>query len=196
MHRLTAKQALRHPWVVAEGGQHVKAISSSLLANMHRFALAQKLKRLALNIVVHLLEDSALTELLDVFHQITRKSLGILHLERFHAELKSCGYTTSIVESKVLLKAMDLSGNKQISQWEFCAACLPRSQYLEESMLYDAFVVLDVDGTGYIDAHNIAQAMDTDIEEAELIIEEVDTNEDGFISYVEFLRSMFSGAAT
>ena len=116
---------------------------------------------------------------------------------------------------------MDLSGNKQISQWEFCAACLPRSQYLEESMLYDAFVVLDVDGTGYIDAHNIAQAMDTDIEEAELIIEEVDTNEvgsvwatagvavrmrgtsqswlvgqDGFISYVEFLRSMFSGAAT
>lgn len=34
----------------------------------------------------------------DVFHQITRKSLGILHLERFHAELKSCGYTTSIVE--------------------------------------------------------------------------------------------------
>ena len=94
VHRLTAKQALRHPWVVAEGGQHVKAISSSLLgvwrmalwydetsrglthsrrpwrlfasatANMHRFALAQKLKRLALNIVVHLLEDSALTELL------------------------------------------------------------------------------------------------------------------------------------
>ena len=125
------------------------------------------------------------------------------------------------VQSKVLLKAMDLSGNKQISQWEFCAACLPRSQYLEESMLYDAFVMLDVDGTGYIDAHNIAQAMDTDIEEAELIIEEVDTNEvgsvwatagvavrmrgtsqswlvgqDGFISYVEFLRSMFSGAAT
>ena len=31
VHRLTAKQALRHPWVVAEGGQHVKAISSSLL---------------------------------------------------------------------------------------------------------------------------------------------------------------------
>lgn len=80
-------------------------------------------------------------------------------------------------QSRVLMKALNLSGSGQISLWEFCAACLRRPQYLAEPLLYDAFGMLDADSTGYIYPHNLEEVVGLTEADAHLTVLEADADE-------------------
>ena len=91
------------------------------------------------------------------------------------------------------MKAINVTKTGRISIGEFCAACLHRTQYLAEPFLYEAFRVLDVDCTGYIDVHNIMTVTGMSERDAERVVQEADLGEVGHITYCDFLRAMFGG---
>ena len=75
---------------------------------MHKFALARMIKRVALNIIVQLVDETDLEELQEVFLQITRQTHGVLTLERFHSELKSCKHSSGMKEVRCVFVASGL----------------------------------------------------------------------------------------
>ena len=101
-----------------------------------------------------------------------------------------------------MLKAADTDGSGEIDYTEFLAATMDPKIFMREDYLKTAFKMFDKDGSGYIDAHEIAVFLKSknfnlkEKNDPELLckkaIQNVDLNGDGQIDYDEFVRMMKS----
>lgn len=75
---------------------------------------------------------------------------------------------------------------------EFIASLLEVRERIDEAKLEDAFDQLDVDGSGYIDAKDLASILGKTGTNTYVrsLLDEADTNQDGQISLKEFKRYM------
>jgi len=82
-----------------------------------------------------------------------------------------------------------LDGTGEIKYTEFLAATIEAQGALSEERLAEAFDRIDSDDSGYISADNLLELLGDDFpkEEIDAIIKEVSTENDGKISYAEFL---------
>ena len=95
-----------------------------------------------------------------------------------------------------MVKACDKDGNGYIDYTEFVTAAINKSLILNKENLTAAFKALDTDNSGMITVDELKSAFDThgDKDEKiwEEIMKEVDTNDDGEISFDEFMNAMTS----
>jgi EF-hand domain pair len=87
------------------------------------------------------------------------------------------------------LLLQDIDGSGKIRYTEFLAATMEAVGAISEERLAEAFDLLDSDDSGYISCENLLGLLGSDMTQAEIasIINEVDENGDGQISYQEFL---------
>lgn len=99
-----------------------------------------------------------------------------------------------------MMKGVDINGDGNVDFNEFLALMSLRmdegNRDPEEDLL-DAFNMFDADGSGKIDRNEVSQLMKKlaqtlTEEEIDQIMDEVDTNRDGEISFEEFKSMMFS----
>lgn len=84
----------------------------------------------------------------------------------------------------------DINNDGHIIYTEFLAATVEAHGYVTEDRIAEAFDRLDSDDTGYISKKNLQDILDSDCDEViEGIIRNVDINNDGRISYKEFLEA-------
>jgi calmodulin len=103
-------------------------------------------------------------------------------------------------ELEDMIHAVDLNGDGEIDFEEFISLMLLRMdehQRDPEEDLRDAFNMFDADRSGSIDRDEVRMLMkklaqDLTEEEIDAIMEEVDTDGDGEISFEEFRAMMFS----
>ena len=83
----------------------------------------------------------------------------------------------------------DLDGTGKIRYTEFLAATIEANGAISEERLAEAFDRLDADDTGYISVENLKEMLGEGFatEDIEAIIKEAATDNDGKISYAEFL---------
>lgn len=97
-----------------------------------------------------------------------------------------------------MLKAADTDGSGEIDYTEFLAATMDPKIFLREDYLKTAFKMFDQDGSGKIDAHEIAlickgqnSKSNDEVEQiCKRAILEVDKNGDGQIDFDEFVLMM------
>mmetsp|Transcript_4733 Transcript_4733/g.7863 ORF Transcript_4733/g.7863 Transcript_4733/m.7863 type:complete len:153 (-) Transcript_4733:89-547(-) len=104
------------------------------------------------------------------------------------------GEVLSDEEIEAMLRAVDKNGDGEIDFEEFVALMRLRAEHREEdpeAALLDAFNIFDADGSGSIDRDEVrvlmrklAQTLTED--EIDDIMDEVDTDGDGQISFEEF----------
>lgn len=203
--RLTAAQALSHPWVREGGDASTLPIDILVLSNMREFIKYSRLKQVALRALASTLEESEISDLRDQFDAMDINKDGTITLDEIRQALQA-DIPWTVRENRVvsILQAMDSNRDGFIDFSEFVAATLHVHQledhdsekYQERTRL--AFQKFDTDHDGYIDMHELQMAtkMKGSIEP---LMEEADVDGDGRISLPEFqklLRSASMGSRT
>ncbi|XP_031475866.1 calcium-dependent protein kinase 28-like [Nymphaea colorata] len=192
--RLTASQALSHPWV-REGGEASEIpLDILVLSNMHQFVKYSRLKQFALRALATTLDENELSDLKDQFDAIDVDKNGVISLEEMrHALAKDLRW--KLKESRVveIVQAIDSNTDGLVDFMEFVAATLHPHQLQEhdstkwEQRSQAAFSKFDVDGDGFITPEELR--MHTGLKGSiDPLLEEADIDKDGKISFSEFRR--------
>jgi calmodulin len=123
---------------------------------------------------------------------------GTIELHELQLVMRQLGQNPSERELKEMISSVDDNGDNEIDFEEFMTLMKSRiGERDPEKELRDAFAVFDRDGSGSIDRRelkkimkNLGQALTED--ELDAMMDEVDTNGDGVISYEEFKAMMVS----
>lgn len=198
--RLTAAQALSHPWVREGGDASDIPLDISVLSNMREFIKYSRLKQLALKALARTLDESELADLRDQFNAIDLNHDGTITLDEIRAAL-STDLPWHVKESKVMsiLQAMDSNCDGRIDFDEFVTATLHVDQLEEtdaerwQKRSKAAFSHFDTDSDGYIDSEELRKAINVK-GSIEALMEEADTDGDGRISFLEFQRLLRSAS--
>ncbi|CAL9102624.1 calcium-dependent protein kinase 18-like [Musa acuminata AAA Group] len=192
--RLTAAQALSHPWA-REGGDALEIpLDISVLSNMRQFVKYSRFKQFALRALASTLNEEELADLKDQFHAIDVDKSGAISLEEMrHALAKDLPWKLKEPCVSEIVQAMDSNTDGFIDFEEFVAATLHVHQLVEHdngkwrSLTKAAFDKFDVDKNGYITPDELR--MHTGLKGSiDPLLEEVDIDKDGKISLDEFRR--------
>ncbi|KAL3687151.1 hypothetical protein R1sor_013460 [Riccia sorocarpa] len=195
--RLTASQALSHPWAREGGDATDIPLDISVLSNMREFVKYSRLKQMALKALATTLDTEEIAALRDQFNAIDMDKNGTITLEEIKQALaKDMPWRLKETRVVEILKAMDSNRDGMVDFDEFVAATLHVHQ-LEESdsekwqrRSRAAFEKFDFDKDGYITAEElkiVLQATGTK-GNMDTLLEEADTDGDGRISLPEFQR--------
>ncbi|KAJ6411963.1 hypothetical protein OIU84_005098 [Salix udensis] len=195
--RITASEALEHPWMKVGGEASDKPIDSAVLIRMKQFRAMNKLKKLALKVIAENLSEEEIKGLKQMFNNMDTDRSGTITYEELKSGLSRLGSKLTEVEIKQLMDGADVDKSGTIDYVEFITATMHRHRLEKEENLYKAFQYFDKDNNGFITRDELRQAMsqngmgdDATIDE---IIEDVDADKDGNINYEEFSTMMRQG---
>ncbi|XP_047972644.1 calcium-dependent protein kinase 28-like [Salvia hispanica] len=192
--RLTAAQALSHPWV-REGGEASEIpLDISVLSNMRKFVKYSRFKQFALRALASTLDEEEISDLRDQFDAIDVDKNGVISLEEMRQAMEK-DLPWRMKDSRVLeiLQAIDSNTDGLVDFSEFVAATLHVHQLEEHDTekwhhrSQAAFEKFDVDKDGYITPDELK--MHTCLRGSlDPLLEEADIDKDGKISLSEFRR--------
>ncbi|EEA06411.1 protein kinase domain-containing protein [Cryptosporidium muris RN66] len=204
--RITAQDALCHPWlktliskpVSIESGYFTSDICNLLLKRFRDFQRQNKLKKLALTCVAYHLSDADIGALQNLFSTLDRNGDGVLSISEMRSALHKIQHVAQFGDDiDALLLELDTDGNGRIDYTEFLAASIDHKLYEQESLCKAAFKVFDLDMDGRISPSELHRVLNsTFVQEAferstiQSLLEEVDTNQDGYIDFSEFMDMM------
>ncbi|XP_043711350.1 calcium-dependent protein kinase 18-like isoform X1 [Telopea speciosissima] len=192
--RLTAAQALSHPWVREGGDASEIPVDISVLSNIRQFVKYSRLKQFALRALASTLNEEELADLRDQFDAIDMDKNGAISLEEMRQALAK-DLPWRMKEPRVLeiLQAIDSNTDGLVDFPEFVAATLHVHQLEEhDSEKWQlrskaAFDKFDVDRDGFITPEELR--MHTGLKGSiDPLLEEADIDKDGKISLSEFRR--------
>ncbi|RLN09768.1 hypothetical protein C2845_PM11G13370 [Panicum miliaceum] len=192
--RLTAAQALSHPWV-REGGEASEIpVDISVLSNMRQFVKYSRFKQFALRALASTLNEEELADLKDQFDAIDIDKSGSISIEEMRQALaKDLPWRLKGPRVLEIIQAIDSNTDGLVDFKEFVAATLHIHQMAElDSERWGircqaAFSKFDLDGDGYITPEELR--MHTGLKGSiEPLLEEADIDKDGRISLSEFRK--------
>lgn len=198
--RLTAAQALSHPWV-REGGEATDIpLDISVLSNMREFVKYSRLKQIALRALASTLDKDEIAHLRDQFNMIDVDRNGNITLEEIRQALEK-DRPWNLMDNKVMeiLQAMDSNRDGLVDFEEFVAAALHVHQLEELDVVkwnqrtLTAFQMFDMDKDGFITPEELKvyTGLKGSIEH---LLDEADTDKDGRISLPEFQKLLRQGS--
>ncbi|KAL6629757.1 hypothetical protein ACP70R_029522 [Stipagrostis hirtigluma subsp. patula] len=194
--RLTAAQALSHPWV-REGGEASEIpVDISVLSNMRQFVKYSRFKQFALRALASTLNEEELADLKDQFDAIDVDKSGSISIEEMrHALAKDLPWRLKGPRVLEIIQAIDSNTDGLVDFKEFVAATLHIHQMAElDSERWGlrcqaAFRKFDLDGDGYITPEELRMMQHTGLKGSiEPLLEEADIDKDGRISLSEFRK--------
>ncbi|KAL8045247.1 hypothetical protein ABFX02_08G100600 [Erythranthe guttata] len=192
--RLTAAQALSHPWV-REGGEALEIpLDISVLSNMRQFVKYSRFKQFALRALASTIDEGELADLRDQFDAIDVDKNGSISLDEMRQALEK-DLPWKMKDSRVveILQAIDSNTDGLVDFSEFVAATIHVHQLEEhnsekwQQRSLAAFQKFDVDRDGFITPQELK--MHTGLKGSiDPLLEEADIDKDGRISLHEFRR--------
>ncbi|KAG6489599.1 calcium-dependent protein kinase 10-like [Zingiber officinale] len=194
--RLSAHQVLCHPWVQTDGVAPDRPLDSAVLSRLKQFSAMNKLKKMAIRVIVEHLSEDEIVGLREMFKMIDTDNSGQITFEELKVGLERVGANLKESEIYALMQAADVDNSGTIDYGEFVAATLHLNKIEREDHLFKAFSYFDKDGSGYITQDELQQACEefgiADVK-LEDMIKEVDQDNDGRIDYNEFVAMMHKG---
>ncbi|XP_010557652.1 PREDICTED: calcium-dependent protein kinase 28-like isoform X2 [Tarenaya hassleriana] len=193
--RLTAAQALSHPWVREGGNASEISIDISVLNNLRQFVKYSRLKQFALRALASTLDEAEIADLRDQFDAIDVDKNGVISLEEMRQALAK-DLPWKLNDSRVIeiLQAIDSNTDGLVDFTEFVAAALHVHQLEEhDSEKWQlrsraAFEKFDLDKDGYITPEELRLHTGLRRGSIDPLLEEADIDRDGKISLQEFRR--------
>jgi calcium-dependent protein kinase len=203
--RITAADALKHPFIVknckkklnTEKGDK-KFNKISLKNSLYNFSSKQKLHQAAVAFIVHQMSNSKMVDQLkEIFKELDESGEGLLSKEELQKGFsKYFADDISEQEFEEIMKLIDQDDSGEISIEEFLRATMDYENLTTEKNLKLAFDYFDKDHSGTLSPDEIREVLglSEDNEKSRKIvndiIEEVDENGDGLISFDEFKKMM------
>ncbi|GMH24012.1 hypothetical protein Nepgr_025855 [Nepenthes gracilis] len=192
--RLTAAQALSHPWVREGGSASEIPLDISVLHNMRQFVKYSRMKQFALRALASALNEEELADLRDQFDAIDVDKSGTISLEEMRQALaKDLPWRLKDYRVVEIVQAIDSNTDGLVDFTEFVAAAIHVYQLEEHDnekwrqVSQAAFDKFDVDKDGFITPEELK--LHTGLKgSVEPLLEEADVDRDGKISLAEFRR--------
>ena len=202
--RLSAKEALNHPWFEKFGGRSLfcnfkKEDVEPYINNLFNYSFNSKIQQLVIAFLVHNLPSSEssviILKLFRYFDKSGNCKLTKDELREGLYEYRDKEQVDNYVENLFIL--LDGDNNGYIEYEEFLRACIDKKDILKKSYLKYAFKFLDQDRTETLNTQKIIKAF---VMKPNIILEavfnktlnNVDKEGDGIINYQEFEELMLN----
>ncbi|GER27121.1 calcium-dependent protein kinase [Striga asiatica] len=196
--RLTAQQVLEHPWIQNAKKASNVPLGDIVRARLKQFSVMNKFKKKALRVIAEHLSVQEVEVIRDMFTLMDTDEDGKVSYEELRAGLKKVGSQLAEPEIKLLMDVADVDGNGVLDYGEFVAVTIHLQRMENDEHIHRAFMFFDKDESGYIELDELREALvdesgETDLDVLNNIMQEVDTDKDGRISYEEFVAMMKTG---
>lgn len=193
--RLTAPKALEHPWIVNRA-EAAAPVDGDVISSLYHFAQESKFRRSCMLAMAWSLGNEERAKIRSQFEAMDRNHEGTITLAEFKQVVQE-NFHMEDTEVKRCFEALDAAHNNEIQYSEFLAAMVSSRIGLHDDHLHSAFRRFDIDNTGYIDAANLKAVFGDDYTDNDIngMMNEVDANHDGKISYAEFIQYVRGTAA-
>ena len=197
--RLSAAQALKHPWFAKFNGKSLymnieKEKVKMYLDRLISYQINSKFQQMVIAFIVHNVPDTEETkDILKIFRLFNTNDDGKLTKEELSKGLAQYEDPKQYNVDDIFL-ILDGANNGFIEYEEFMRACMDQKSLLCDEHLVYAFNFFDKDNTGKISVEKIkANFIDSNVSEEVFrsIFNEIDTNHDGEIDFGEFKDMMF-----
>ncbi|PHJ15282.1 calcium-dependent protein kinase cdpk3 [Cystoisospora suis] len=207
--RISAEEALNHPWIVKFSSQKDTDVGkhalTGALGNMKKFQSSQKLAQAAMLFMgskLTTLEETK--ELTQIFRQLDKNGDGQLDrkelIEGYKKLLQWKGDTVTELDNTQIqtevdqiLQSVDFDQNGYIEYSEFVTVCMDKQLLLSRERLLAAFQQFDTDGSGKITNEELAKLFGVaEVDDAtwHQVLQECDKNNDGEVDFEEFVEMM------
>lgn len=194
--RAGAQECLMHEWFKLKGTQVAPVNSTKVLNNLKNFRSEFKFQKAVLLYIISFFDmKDEKDELYKTFKQLDLDGDGQLtHDELMVGYTKTMGEDEARKEVDRIFKTIDVNGTGAIDFTEFLLATVNHKKLLSQERMTQVFKMFDKDGSGTIDNNEIKEFFSMSGAESDgfvgELIEEVDKNGDGEISFQEFKEMM------
>lgn len=199
--RLSAKEALEHPWFKKYNAKRLYSNISpekinEYLERLLSYKINSKFQQIALAFIVHNLPlNNETKDILKIFRLLNLSNNGKLTKDELKEGLNKYSNKNEISNKIVndLFFILDGANNGYIQYEEFLRACLDKKNLFTDEMLLYAFNFIDKDNANKITAAKIKECFKETNASDELfqyMFEEIHQEEDGGINYIEFKEKM------
>eukprot|EP00457_Paulinella_chromatophora_P001570 gb/GEZN01001572.1/.p1 GENE.gb/GEZN01001572.1/~~gb/GEZN01001572.1/.p1 ORF type:complete len:895 (+),score=151.44 gb/GEZN01001572.1/:97-2781(+) len=206
--RLTAKEALQHPWLLGETASD-RPMIQAFFTNLKSFDGHCRFKQGVLELMVNTLQDDDIKLLERTFQQLDKDGDGEITvaemtsvLETLHPRSMSDDLTEGkegvdtgearkhkyTLEAKAIFEKVDMDGDGSISYQELLMTAVNKKILANEERMWQAFCKIDKDGNGVISRDELEEVFGKDSELIDSIVSKMDKDGDGLIDYEEFLE--------
>ncbi|KAF3321899.1 Calcium-dependent protein kinase 13 [Carex littledalei] len=197
--RLTAKQVLEHTWLQNAKKAPNVPLGDVVKSRLKQFSRMNRFKRRALRVIADHLSAEEVEDIKDMFKLMDTNNDGIVTYEELKNGLQKFGSHLAESEVQMLIEAVDTNGKGSLDYGEFLAVSLHLQRMANDEHLRRAFSYFDKDCNGFIEPEELKVALAEDgtggdtMDVVNDILQEVDTDKDGKISYDEFVAMMKTG---
>lgn len=200
--RMTAEQALAHPWIrdreQMPSGTDSSGLDASVVHSLAAYARASKFRRTCLQVMAWSLSNSEMAEVREAFMELDQDKKGTIQLHELRTVLED-RFDITDEETRKIFAALDASNHEEVKYSEFLAAMMSSRIEIHEDLVRTAFKRFDTDNSGFITVENLRQILGETLEsedQAALILAEVPQFvHDAQLSYDEFIEYLISGEA-
>ena len=203
--RITAEQALNHPWFKEFKSQELynrindRNTMKTLINNLKSYRRTSVIQETALAYLVHHFPQfKDVVNSCKLFNQIDKSGDGKITKDELYKGLAE-KYKSDTLEKDVdlIYSNLDMDNNGYIGYEEFVRAAVSKEYFVRDNVLKFAFRYFDKDNSGEISFNEIEELFSQSIADKtkvhqtlQNIIKEVDANNDGKINFNEFSKVM------
>ncbi|KAG4967157.1 hypothetical protein JHK87_032808 [Glycine soja] len=197
--RITVQEVLDNSWI--QNREHGRTISlgDQVRMRIKQFSLMNRFKRKVLRVVADNLSDEQVDVFKQMFDMMDKDKNGNLSFEELRDGLSMIGHAIPDPDVQMLMDAADIDGNGTLNYDEFITMSVHLRKIESDEHLSEAFRYFDKNQSGYVEFEELKDALsDDDLEASDDqvvkdILNDVDLDKDGRISFEEFKAMMKTG---
>jgi calcium-dependent protein kinase len=182
--RLTAHEALEHPWFSEASNLPLPNI---VLTNLETFTQNCKFKTVVLAAMAHALSEKDLASIRTAFREMDTNKDGSITVDELKRALTSQGVEESDSKISDILALVDVNGDGKLSYQEIVMSTVQKKLMAKEDRIYNTVRQLDVNHDGTLSPDEIETVLGKQ-DDIKGMVAEIDKNGDGAIDYDEFVE--------
>jgi len=180
-----------HPWLKRAASTAAKSpVKNEVAKQLKKFVDYCHMQKTAIEVISVLLSDKQIAHLRDEFQKIDTNGTGTLSLDEFASALAN--EVTDKEQLERIFHHVDRNGSGEISYSEFIAASVHHSVFSNEKHLRASYERFADAETGGIPIAKLEHLLSENLaaSEVEHVLSAIDKNDDGVVSWPEYLSVM------
>jgi calcium-dependent protein kinase len=151
-------EALEHTWFQQDCLLPDVNIMEDVLASMTHFQTLNMMQKAAITALAWRASDEDTQHLRKIFESIDRDGNGYVTVDELRHVFEQTGVAVT-ADISMLAKSSGTDGNDTIEYTEFIAAAMDKKNILKEEVVWEAFKIFDLDGSGTVTKKELLQIL-------------------------------------